>query len=240
MFSKDAPGKLVVIRGNDPMRGAWEHRAFVPVPLGESMPAMTASTMVAVSNARAALDSTARQLPNPTLLRLPTLQREAQSTSALEGTYAPLADVLVADEDEPSTPELVEILNYVRAANHGFNWVRMRAGDLSRGSVGPSCKGSRRAAPHWIPSRGDCVRRRLSSAAARTRPRSRRFRCSRPVSCRPRLAAISKPVFSNSWTGCASTAATRSTRWSPPPMSHYEFEALHPFRATATAASVGS
>jgi len=62
-------------------------------------------------------------LPNPTLLRLPTLQREAQSTSALEGTYAPLADVLVADEDEPSTPELVEILNYVRAANHGFNWV---------------------------------------------------------------------------------------------------------------------
>lgn len=126
MFSKDAPGKLVVIRGNDPMRGAWEHRAFVPAPLGESMPAMTATTMIAVSNARAALaalDSTARQLPNPTLLRLPTLQREAQSTSALEGTYAPLADVLVADEDDPSTPQLVEILNYVRAANHAFNWV---------------------------------------------------------------------------------------------------------------------
>ena len=84
MFAKDAPGKLVVIRGNDPMRGAWEHRAFVPAPLGESMPAMTPRTMIAVSNARAALaalDSTARQLPNPTLLRLPTLQREAQSTS---------------------------------------------------------------------------------------------------------------------------------------------------------------
>jgi hypothetical protein len=55
MFSKDAPGKLVVIRGNDPMRGTWEHRAFVPAPLGQSMPVLTAGTMIAVSNARAAL-----------------------------------------------------------------------------------------------------------------------------------------------------------------------------------------
>jgi Fic family protein len=78
---------------------------------------------MAVANARAALaalDSTSRQLPNPTLLRLPTLRREAQSTSALEGTYAPLADVLTADEDDPATAELVEVLNYVRMANMGF------------------------------------------------------------------------------------------------------------------------
>jgi Fic family protein len=81
---------------------------------------------MAVADARAALaalDNTARQLPNPTLLRLPTLRREAQSTSALEGTYAPLADVLIADEEAPQTAELIEILNYVRAANHGFAWV---------------------------------------------------------------------------------------------------------------------
>lgn len=71
----------------------------------------------------AALDNTARRLPNPTLLRLPTLRLEAQSTSALEGTYAPLAEVLIADDDEPQTAELVEILNYVHAANHGFGWV---------------------------------------------------------------------------------------------------------------------
>lgn len=41
----------------------------------------------------------------------------------MEGTYAPFADVLIADEDEPQTAELVEILNYVRAANHGFGWI---------------------------------------------------------------------------------------------------------------------
>ena len=69
------------------------------------------------------LDSTAQRLPNPTLLRNPTLRTEAQSTSALEGTYAPLADVLAADDDEPGSIDLREILNYVRAGHHAFAWL---------------------------------------------------------------------------------------------------------------------
>lgn len=123
MFVNGAPGTLVPIRGTDPALGSWEHRAFLPDPLPRTMPLLEPSTYMAVANARAALaalDSTSRQLPNPTLLRLPTLRREAQSTSALEGTYAPLADVLTADEDDPATAELVEVLNYVRMANLGF------------------------------------------------------------------------------------------------------------------------
>lgn len=123
MFRSAAPGKLVPIRGNDPVLGEWEHRAFVPDPLPNEMPELRPATYLGIANARAALaalDSTARQLPNPTLLRMPTLRREAQSTSALEGTYAPLAEVLTADEDDPLTPELVEIFNYVRMANFGF------------------------------------------------------------------------------------------------------------------------
>lgn len=126
MFLNDAPGTLVTIRDSDPVRGPWEHKAFVPEPLGDEMPSLTSSTYMAVADARAALaalDNTARQLPNPTLLRLPTLRREAQSTSALEGTYAPLTDVLTADEDAPPNAELNEIFNYVRMANHGFGWV---------------------------------------------------------------------------------------------------------------------
>lgn len=126
MFLTDAPGELVAIRGSDPLLGTWEHSAFVPNALMDRMPVLEPRTFMAIADARAALaalDNTARQLPNPTLLRLPTLRREAQSTSALEGTYAPLADVLIADEDEPPTAELVEILNYVRAANYGFDWV---------------------------------------------------------------------------------------------------------------------
>lgn len=126
MFSNDAPGTLVDISGTDPLLGAWKHKAFVPDALPDNMPPLAHETFLEVANARAALaalDSTARHLPNPTLLRLPTLRREAQSTSALEGTYAPLADVLIADEEAPATVEMVEILNYVRTANHGFGWV---------------------------------------------------------------------------------------------------------------------
>lgn len=126
MFASATPGTLVPIRGTDPLLGDWKHQAYVPDPLTPTAPELSAPTYMAVADARAALaalDGTARQLPNTTLLRMLTLRREAQSTSALEGTYAPLADVLVADEDEPQTAELTEILNYVRAADHAFRWL---------------------------------------------------------------------------------------------------------------------
>src|SRR3954447_4484254 len=96
-FGDRSAGRLVPIFGTDARQAEWEHRAFIPDPLPLRMPHLSPQTYMAVADARAALgslDSTARQLPNPTLLRRPTLRREAQSTSALEGTYAPLSDVL--------------------------------------------------------------------------------------------------------------------------------------------------
>ena len=39
-------------------------------------------------------------------------------------TYAPLAAVLTADEDEPTSIELSEILNYVRMADYGFGYAQ--------------------------------------------------------------------------------------------------------------------
>lgn len=83
----------------------------------------TFNEVAAARAALAALNSTARQLPNPGLLRRPTLRREAQSTSALEGTYAPLQAVLAADEDhDPADANLREVLNYVHTAEHAFAW----------------------------------------------------------------------------------------------------------------------
>ena len=125
MFGSESSGRLVRINGTDPSRGSWEHAAFVPEPLPDGMPELAPSTYLRVANARAALgalDSTARQLPNPRLLRHPSLRREAQSTSALEGTYAPLSDVFTMDEEEPPTGNLREILNYVTAAEQAFAW----------------------------------------------------------------------------------------------------------------------
>lgn len=115
------------ISGTDPRYGPWAHSAYVPHPLPTETPTLSSATFNKVAAARAALaslDSLARQLPNPSLLRRPTLRREAQSTSALEGTFAPLEAVLAADQDaEQTDSSLREVLNYVRAAEHGFKWV---------------------------------------------------------------------------------------------------------------------
>jgi Fic family protein len=74
--------------------------------------------------ALARLDGAARLMPRAELLRRPALRREAQSTSALEGTYAPFADVLAADRaDEPHiSAELREILNFELMAELAFSW----------------------------------------------------------------------------------------------------------------------
>lgn len=126
MFVNEDMGSLVPITGVDMIHGPWEHFAFVPSPLQMVTPKLESAAYLAVADARAslaALDTTARQLPNPQLLRHPTLRREAQSTSALEGTYAPLQSVLTADVDSPRTPEMIEVLNYVRMADLGFQEV---------------------------------------------------------------------------------------------------------------------
>lgn len=103
--------------------------AFVPEPL--NVPAtLSQSTWQSVSRANRALgrlDQASLQVSNPSLLRRPTLRREAQSTSALEGTFAPLERVLSDDEDTEEVglvgTALVEVLNYVHAAEQAFRWV---------------------------------------------------------------------------------------------------------------------
>lgn len=126
MFANSPTGSLVPIDGHDQRGTAWHHVAFVPYPLQEHTPELSVPTFNAVADARAALaalDSSASQLPNPALLRRPSLRREAQSTSALEGTYAPLDAVLATDEtEEPADEALREVFNYVRAAEYAFDW----------------------------------------------------------------------------------------------------------------------
>ena len=92
---------------------------------------LTAETWTTVAHAEASLarlDQAARQIPEPSLLRRPALRREAQSTSALEGTFAPFEEVLESDIEERAdlSTEVREILNYVAAAEEGFAWVEER------------------------------------------------------------------------------------------------------------------
>jgi len=126
---RDSPlGALVPVGGVDGRTGLrYDHFGFSPHPLGDAPP-LSGSTWAAVSRANRALgrlEQGAVLLPNPGILRQPTLRREAQSTSALEGTFAPLDDVLAAEAVGGSgrSAALSEVLNYVETAERAFDWV---------------------------------------------------------------------------------------------------------------------
>jgi len=220
----------VRISGVDPMLGSWQHQAFVPAPLPGEMPQLTAPTFLAIADARAALaalDSTSRQLPNPTLLRLPALRREAQSTSALEGTYAPLTEVLTADEDNASTAELIEILNYVRMANLGFariedgqsitvSFLSELQGMLMRGTPLHAVSGRVRDGQVVIGRRADADPVGFAVHAARFIP-------SPPgIQLEASLRDLADWMQADHTKEIDPVVAAA--------MSHYQFETLHPFR----------
>lgn len=123
-FAESPVGQLVAISGQDARFGqSYEHYAFVPTALSDE-PTLCAETwheVAAASRTLARLDRGAFNLPNPHLLRRPTLRREAHSTSALEGTFAPMEAVLAATEGEQMGHELREVLDYVTAAEFAFD-----------------------------------------------------------------------------------------------------------------------
>lgn len=127
-FENSPIGSLRPISGTDGRSGReFSHFAFVAHPLGDE-PTLDNGTWRAVtraSRALANLDQASRQVPNPHLLRRPTLSREAQSTSALEGTFAAIDDVLAANStgEESLGSALREVLNYVDAADMAFDAV---------------------------------------------------------------------------------------------------------------------
>jgi len=126
---KDSPvGRLVAVDVAD-ARGVRErHQAFVPYPLPQTL-LLSQRTYKLLSEADRALgrlDAIVQLLPNPQLLVRPSLTKEAVATSALEGTFAPLSDVLEADyvDDRRKTAEVREIQNYVRAAMRGLELIK--------------------------------------------------------------------------------------------------------------------
>ncbi|MFF2389128.1 Fic family protein [Agromyces sp. NPDC058104] len=125
-FSNSPLGSLVPISGIDGrFNRPFNHSAYVAAPL-DTEPTLNGTTWHAVtraSRALARLDQASRQVPNPRLFLRPTLRREAQSTSALEGTFAPLEQVLASDATEITgrSKELQEVLNYVEAATLAYD-----------------------------------------------------------------------------------------------------------------------
>lgn len=122
-------GSLVPINGYDPRAHRdYSTFAFLPAALPEDVE-LSAKTYIALADAAsmvARADQAIAQLPNPELLVRQAIRKEALSTSAIEGTYAAMEDVLKADFVEPSaiSPEVEEIHNFVTAAEIATAWIK--------------------------------------------------------------------------------------------------------------------
>lgn len=119
-LGKSPIGRLVPVSGHDARWGDFSYFAYIPNPLPDSVTLKdaTVATLADAALALGRLDMAAGQMPNPSLLVRPTLTKEAVSTSALEGTYAPIEEVLEGEIVGPESvsAEAREVLNYVEAA----------------------------------------------------------------------------------------------------------------------------
>ncbi|MDE1536025.1 MULTISPECIES: Fic family protein [Actinotignum] len=228
-FTAPQMGSLVDIAGSDPILGSWEHKAFVPAVLPSEMPELSGRTVVQVANARsslAALDAVALQLPNPALFRSSALRREAQSTSALEGAYAPLERVMTTDVDSPEDETMREIVNYLDMSYAAFEWLSYGR-EISVGMLtalqGELMKGTRLAGQSGrLRERQVVIGKRSSAKANEPAILSSRF-----VPAPPGDLLISGVERLVEWIG-----QDHSERIDPvvaAAMSHYQFETLHPF-----------
>lgn len=224
-FARSPIGRLVPLRGTDGRTGVeYDHVAYVPDPLGAE-PSLTGPTWHAVARAEHAmgrLHQAARQVPAPALLRRPTLRREAQSTSALEGTFAPLEDVLAADlvTSRARSAEVHEVLNYIDTAEAAFGWLE----DGRRLTVGMMCElhsilvsGTPADTAHAGRVRG------IQVAIGSPDDSITRARFVPPPPGHDLEAGLSDLVsWLNAGSGDRSPVVAAA-------MGHYQFEALHPF-----------
>jgi Fic family protein len=103
------------------------YRAFIPAPLPPQPPLDLSGELQemlsAADRALGRLDGSVLTLPNPDLFVFMYVRKEAVLSSQIEGTQSSLQDVLAAEAKllDPNLPRDVdEVLNYVRAMNHGL------------------------------------------------------------------------------------------------------------------------
>ena len=128
-------GTSVPISGFDPRVAEEYHTdAFVPFELPTSL-TLQESTWLAITEAATELgrlDAATDLVPNPRLITRIAARAEAVGTSAIEGTFAELADLYttealpVGEGDPPMPPQVVEVMNYARAAEDAYSWISER------------------------------------------------------------------------------------------------------------------
>src|SRR5437773_5522444 len=107
------------------------YRAFVAAPLPPT-PAIRLDgdlqTLLSDDDrALGRLDGSIQTLPNPDLFVLMYVRKEAVLSSQIEGTQSSLQDLLAAEAqlfDQNMPRDVDEVINYVRAMNHGIERLR--------------------------------------------------------------------------------------------------------------------
>ena len=103
------------------------YRAFVPAPLPPRPPldlkGDLSGLLSKADRALGRLDGSVLTLPNPDLFVFMYVRKEAVLSSQIEGTQSSLQDLLAAEAqlfDESRPRDVDEVVNYVRAMNHGL------------------------------------------------------------------------------------------------------------------------
>lgn len=106
--------------------GRHGYHAYLPAPV-PPRPELDAETVLVLSEADRALGRLAgagRHLPDPNVLILPYITREALASSRIEGTQASLSDVLdVQARGVQATGDVAEVVNYIRGLRRGLDLV---------------------------------------------------------------------------------------------------------------------
>lgn len=217
-------GRLVPTSGTDGRTGEhYEYFAYLANPLPESVD-LTPKTWTVVAQAEAALarlDEATRQIPDPALLRRPALRREAQSTSALEGTFAPFEEVLESNVEDRArlSLEVREILNYVVAAEEAFGWIAQRP--LTSGLMGNLQRILVRGTPGEHSDAGGVRDRQVLIG-----PRDAAIEQARFIPAR--FGDQLKSGFEH-WIQWINTPGRELPAVVQSALAHYQFETLHPF-----------
>ena len=103
------------------------YRAFIPAPLPPEPPLQMGEELARLlsdaDRCLGRLDGVASVLPNPDLFVAMYVRHEAVLSSQIEGTQSTLEDVLEFEADtrgEQRPKDIEEVVNYVRAMNHGL------------------------------------------------------------------------------------------------------------------------
>ncbi len=114
-FGPSAAGKLIAT-----LHG---HLAFAPHELPPKIDLHSVNRLIEqASLALGDLKGAGRRLPNPRMLMKPFLRREAVLSSRIEGTQTSFSDLALyeASADAPGPADRSEVVNYIRAFEHGL------------------------------------------------------------------------------------------------------------------------